>query len=410
MEMTDETLTIRLPTGNRVSDVLLIRDAGRNSQGLLSRSRPFAESVVHYLPPSDMLPDASIKTEDGIRPLVHMGTAMATLMNGVFGDPLLHLRLRHQRRSLLFDLGDGARLPARIAHQVSDVFVSHAHVDHISGFLWLLRSRIGLKVACRLYGPAGLAGHIEGLLAGICWDRIGDRGPVFEVAELADNRLQWYRLQAGMAGRQQLGVEEIQGGVLLDEPGFQVRTAVLDHGIPVLAFAYEPKLQLNIRKERLRAQHLPPGPWLTRLKQHILRGDLDRLLQLPDGGCQTVATLADSLVLMRRGSKLVFATDFGDTADNRQRLTRLAKEAHVFFCEATFMQKHAAQAARTGHLTTAACARIANQAAVQYLVPFHFSRRYEKQPWQLYDEIAALTSRVVIPKQSEWSRMRENGS
>ena len=52
-----------------------------------------------------------------------------------------YLQLRHQGRSLLFDLGDGARLPARLAHQVTDVFISHAHMDHISGFQWLLRSR-----------------------------------------------------------------------------------------------------------------------------------------------------------------------------------------------------------------------------------------------------------------------------
>ena len=152
--------------------------------------------------PPDVLADGLSDRATGVRPVVQVGTAVACLVNGVFGDPLLHLRLRHQRRSLLFDLGEGARLPARIAHQVTDCFITHAHADHIGGFLWLLRSRIGEDGACRLYGPPGLTGHVQGLIAGILWDRIGDRGPVFEVAELHGERLHRYRLQAGMPGDQ----------------------------------------------------------------------------------------------------------------------------------------------------------------------------------------------------------------
>mgnify|MGYP000452874486 CR=1 FL=1 len=57
-------------------------------------------------------------------------------------------------------------MPARVAHQISDVFVSHAHFDHIGGFLWLLRSRIGVSGVCRLYGPPGLTR--QRLFAALC--------------------------------------------------------------------------------------------------------------------------------------------------------------------------------------------------------------------------------------------------
>ena len=82
------------------------------------------------------------------------------------------------------DLGDSGRLPAKIVHQVSDVFISHAHMDHIGGFLWFLRSRLGETRTCRFYGPPGLAGHIAAFIGGIRWDRIGERGPRFEILEL----------------------------------------------------------------------------------------------------------------------------------------------------------------------------------------------------------------------------------
>jgi ribonuclease BN (tRNA processing enzyme) len=75
----------------------------------------------------------------------------------------------------------------------------------------------------------------------------------------------------------------------------------------------------------------------------------------------------------------------------------LSRGAHTLFCESTFLEADAAQAARTAHLTTRACAEIAEAAGVARLVPFHFSRRYEKDPAPVYAEIAAACHAVVIP-------------
>jgi ribonuclease BN (tRNA processing enzyme) len=61
------------------------------------------------------------------------------------------------------------------------------------------------------------------------------------------------------------------------------------------------------------------------------------------------------------------------------------------------MMKDENQARRTGHLTTLACAEIANKACVRHLIPFHFSRRYEEVPWRVYDEIAEACPQVVMP-------------
>ncbi|PVV24960.1 MAG: hypothetical protein B6D74_04245, partial [gamma proteobacterium symbiont of Ctena orbiculata] len=346
---------------------------------------------------SDLVPDYPQTLQGGYRPMVQTGSASVLLMNGVFGDPQLHLRLAHQRRSLLFDLGDGTRLPGRVAHQVSDIFISHAHMDHICGFLWLLRARIGERESCRLYGPPGLATRIEHLIEGIHWDRIGDRGPRFEVSELDGDRLRRFVLQAGKPGRQHLGEKPVMEGVVLDENGFQIRAVTLDHGIPVVAYAFEPVMQINIRKERLLARDLEPGPWLTELKQLILQQRPESQLSLPNGEHATVKQLAEELTLISPGSKIVYATDLADTADNRDRLIALAEGAHTLFCESPFLQRDADQARRTGHLTTTACAEIATRASVRHLIPFHFSRRYEETPLQLYDEIAAHCPHVVRP-------------
>ena len=394
----NQTLWIRLPSVHLPTSTLLVRDACRDADGLLNTSKPFANNIVHYIPPPDLLPDNVLTTNSGVRPFVHVGKAMATLMNGIFGDPLLHLRLRNRRRSLLFDLGDGARLPARIAHQVSEVFITHAHVDHICGFLWLLRSRIGESSVCRLYGPPGLAAHIESLIAGIHWDRIGMHGPLFDVTELDGTLLKRYRLQAGQPGNDYVGEAEIQNGLLLTEPDFCVRAITLDHGTPVLAFAYESAQQINVRKDRLLEQQLQSGPWLEMLKKYILAGEYSVDISLPNGNTETVAKLAKELISVTHGEKLVYATDFADTVENRQKIYALAMDAHTLFCEATFLQQELKQAKRTGHLTTYACGEIANAARVQHLIPFHFSRRYENQPWRVYQEIGAVCPQLVRPK------------
>jgi ribonuclease BN (tRNA processing enzyme) len=97
----------------------------------------------------------------------------------------------------------------------------------------------------------------------------------------------------------------------------------------------------------------------------------------------------------------VYATDLADTAENRQRLGRLARHAHTFVCEAPFIEADVTRAQRTGHLTTRACGEIATEARVARLVPFHFSRRYAGNPQQLYEEISAACSCLVAPKNGD---------
>lgn len=116
---------------------------------------------------------------------------------------------------------------------------------------------------------------------------------------------------------------------------------------------------------------------------------------LPGHGSRTAGELAERLLTVTPGEKLVYATDLADTAANRAALAALAHRADFMFCEAAFMESDITQAERTGHLTAQACGEIANQADVKQLVPFHFSKRYEGRPGAVYDEVSAVCSRVV---------------
>ncbi|WP_430229082.1 AAA family ATPase [Nitrosomonas communis] len=388
-------LTVRLPYLPHAFDCVLIRDTQRSLSGLVETAVPFAAEPLTYLPASNMS-DLALQNS-GMQVMGRVGQIDFCLVNGILGDPLLHVRLRQQRRSLLFDLGEGVRLPARIAHQVTDVFISHTHIDHIGGFIMLLRSRIGEFPPCRLYGPPGLAQNIKGFLQGILWDRIGGRAPQFEVAEVHTDHLLRFRLQAGQQACVPLDEIKLEANVILQDADFRIRAQLLDHHTPVLAYAFEPTKEINIRKDYLQTHNLKPGPWLAQVKKYLLAGNDEAIITLPDGTMISVAVIANDLVLIKPGKKIVYATDFADTADNRLRLQTLARYAHTLFCEACFMESDTSQATQTGHLTTRACGEIATAAEVARLVPFHFSQRYADQLQQVYDEIHAVCSCVVLP-------------
>ncbi len=100
------TLTLRLPAAVEGADTLLVRDACRDEQGLLRTAPPFLAQQEQRARPATppRLPDPEAPLSG------RMGAVDFTLVNGLFGDPLLHLRFRHLGRSLLFDLGEGKRL------------------------------------------------------------------------------------------------------------------------------------------------------------------------------------------------------------------------------------------------------------------------------------------------------------
>lgn len=393
-------LRVRLAGDPQRPGALLVRDARRDARGLLRTAPPLAAERQSMPTASTGNRPAAGGHSTGPRPRVEISLGTATLVNGVFGDPLLHLRLRQQPRGLLFDLGESGHLPARLIHQVTDIFISHAHADHIAGFLGLLRARVGVAATCRIFGPPGLADHIAALVRGIHWDRVGATGPRFAVAEYDGERLTWRTLQAGRFNLEPARNQPAPEGVIWEEPLLRVRAQVLDHGIPVLAFALEQPRQFHVRPERLRARGLAPGPWLGDLKRRLAADDSAALIRLPDGRCEPAGALAADLVLITPGQKLIYATDLADSAANRARLIALAQGASVLFCEAAFLAADAEQAARTSHLTARACGEIAVAANVAALIPFHFSRRYQAESERAYAEIRAVCPRVVEPREA----------
>ncbi len=328
-----------------------------------------------------------------MRPLIH-----PALVNGRSGDPALYIETLFERRALLFDLGDIAALAARKLLRVEQVFVSHAHIDHIIGFDRLLRLLVGRERQIALYGPAGFIDHIDHKLHGYRWNLV-DRYACDLVVTVTEIDVAQATRTARFALKRAFAAEDLGHGALVDgivhaEPTFRVATTVLDHGIPCLAFAIEEAAHVNVWKNRLAARALPVGPWLRELKRAVVEARPDdfpiAIEPAAAGGpaALPLGTLRD-VVTVTPGQKIAYVTDVADTPRNREAIVALARGADTLFIEAAFAQGDAALAADRCHLTTAAAGEIARAAGARRVEPFHFSARYAGEDARMLGEVSA---------------------
>jgi len=312
----------------------------------------------------------------------------AHLVNEPFSDPGLLIDFRFGRRALLFDLGDNTSMSPRQLLRVTHAFVSHAHMDHFAGFDRLLRVCLHRTMPLGLVGPPGFGDRVEHKLKAYSLNLLDERSCDFTitVSEFGDNGFDGiYEFRAREAFRRRDAPRvHLPPGVLLDEDEFRITGAVLDHGIPCLAFAFEEKVRINVWGEGLRALGLPVGPWLKQAKRAVRRNEPDDSpitirgdLSLPLG------VLKQHALRTAPGQKIAYIVDAAYHDRNIEKIVALAKGADQLFIEAAFLDSDADIAAQRRHLTARQAGEIARRAGVSRLIPFHFSARYRTQEGEL---------------------------
>jgi ribonuclease Z len=324
-----------------------------------------------------------------------------TLINDPFGDPGLYVDLVFERRALLFDLGDLHRLPPRKLLRVSDVFVTHRHMDHFAGFDQLLRLLLGREKTAGIYGPPGLIDAVEHKLKAYSWNLIeGYEGNlVFRVTEtdLAGNLITAAFESRTRFKRFEAKTGQSVEGLLLQEPGLQIRSATLDHGESVLAFALEERAHINVWRNKVEAMGLLVGPWLRAFKEAVLSArPADTLIAVAwrerakdNPASLPLDLLKKEIMKITAGRKIAYVVDCSFMDANVQKIIWLAKDADILFIESTFLEADAALAKARRHLTARQAGTIARLAGAKRIVTLHHSPRYKDKGHCLTEEAQA---------------------
>jgi ribonuclease Z len=250
------------------------------------------------------------------------------------------LRLPQRAEFWLFDCGEGTqhqilRSDLKVS-QLSRIFVTHMHGDHIFGLMGLLAS-------------CGLAGNAE---------RIDIYGP----PDL-EEYLRACRRYSQTHFSYPIKVHTVRPGIVFEDEQFTVQCDLLKHRVPAFGYRVTEKDRPgHFDAEAAAALGIPFGPLYGRLK----RGEG---ITLPDGRRVNGADLCGPTQL---GRSMVYCTDtvFCESA------IALSQDADVLIHEATFAHQEAEMAYQRLHSTSTMAAQVALAAQVRCLIMTHFSPRY----------------------------------
>jgi len=262
---------------------------------------------------------------------------------------------------------------------------------------------VGREKTVNLYGPQGFIGHVHHKLQAYRWNLVDRylcdlRFVVTEVHPTLETRVVQFRLKTAFA-KEEVGASRLTEGVVYSEPNFRFSIALLEHRTPCLAFAIEEAVHVNVWKNRLAELALPVGAWLRDLKRAVIENRPDNFTLRIECNSTTKdvreMSMAElrSVVTVTPGQKLAYVTDAADTAANRKSIIALVADADLLFIEAAFAETDVGLATERAHLTTAAAGRIAYEAGVRRVEPFHFSPRYSGQEERMLNEVMAAFNR-----------------
>lgn len=270
------------------------------------------------------------------------------------------LRLPQRAEIWLFDCGEGTqhqflRSDLKVS-QISRIFITHLHGDHIFGLTGLLAScgLAGNAKRIDIYGPAGLSDYLQ---ACVRYSQTHFSYPV--------------------------KVHTIQPGMIFEDEEYQVVCGYLKHR--VTAFGYriiEKDKPGRFNVEKAQQLGIPPGPIYAQLKQ-------GKTVTLPDGRIVRGSELCGEPQI---GRKFVYCTDtvFCDGA------VELAQDADVLVHEATFAHQDAEMAFQRLHSTSTMAAQVALSAGVKQLIMTHFSPRYAPGNSIVLDDLLK-EARAIFP-------------
>lgn len=332
-----------------------------------------------------------------------------SVFGGLLDDPLLFLRIRPERRALLFDCGQIAHLAKRVVKPIAAVFISHAHMDHIMGVPTLVRHHHASPKPLDIFGPPGIIERIEHQLLGYDWNLCEPTWFTLRVHEVHETTIRECHFPGPECFvRRDQGEDLRHDQTIWSSPYVSVAAEILDHKIPVLAFRVAERPPFSVDGAKLADLGLRAGDWLRDLKSLVWKGVNGRTVipRRADGtGCtpldhaQAKQLYAD-IRKEQQGAVIGYVTDVGWTPDNISRMERFFTGLTLLCSECTFLAADEAKARLSCHLCSQDLNSLVRILKPAYLLPLHLSKSYLYHTVDLYREVVppSGTTLLRLPK------------
>jgi len=246
-----------------------------------------------------------------------------------------------KNEGLLFDCGEGTQKQLKIADikptRITKIFLTHWHGDHVLGLIGLIQTLGAMDYAqtektLRIYGPKGTKKTFETLMNAYNTEKKFD-----------------------------IEVTDIKEGVFLDTKEYYIEARELNHTTYCLGYRFVEKDKRRIDMKKVKKAGMKEGPLLGNLVNGKGVKFRDKTIN-PDDVSHIV-----------KGRVLAIVTD----TQPCNNAVKLAQEADVLVCEATYRSDLEEKSESYGHMTAKQAALLANHANVKQLVLTHFSQRYK---------------------------------
>lgn len=246
--------------------------------------------------------------------------------------------ITYKSEGILIDCGEGTQRQMKIAgikpNKVTKILISHWHGDHVLGLPGLIQTLAAGEYdkVLRIYGPKGTNEHFA----------------YMNKAFVTENTLK-------------IEVNEVRSGRFFEDKDFYLEAFELKHGIPCLGYNFVEKDRRRIRVENIKKLGMGEGPLLGKLQQGISVKWKNKTIK------------PDDVTYVVKGKKISFIAD----TFMCNECIKLAENADILICEATFASDLEDKAHRYKHMTAKQAGLIANRAGAKKLVLTHFSQRYK---------------------------------
>ena len=251
--------------------------------------------------------------------------------------------VKHDEYRFLIDCGEGTQrqiLQSGIGFRnLSDIFITHGHLDHILGLAGLLSTFMRWETIdeINIYSGKWALDRIHDLLYNVV-------------------------LRGGQAPMV-LNLHEVKPGIFFEAKDFTVTAFPVYHrGSDSLGYKFEEYPHRPFLAEKADALGLPFGP----IRRDLVEG---KTVTLEDG---RMVGPEDVLGPLKPGVRFVYVGDSGRTDD----LVSACQDADALVIESTYLEEEAELAKQFSHLTAKMAAELALKANVRRLVLTHLSRRY----------------------------------